>query len=627
MAVFTYIATAIVTYVTGAAVVAGTWAAFAVSVIATGLAAVTARLLGVGSRGSNTGGQDQGVRIQLPPATENKIPVIYGHAWQQGIITDARISNENKTMTYVITLSEKTQTGSWTAGDIYWNDQRLVFKADGFTVDYAVTSDNETNNNLNGLVRAWVYAGGSSSTYQIKGPTTPVAAYSIIPNTTSSYAMSDLVFAVMQLDYNNEKGVTGLPTMTFELTNSLKNPGLVWYDYMTSDRYGGGFDVNEVNSWTSIAAANTFSVYSISETIPTNQFVRWPANSATTTLSTLTSQVRYEINGVLSTGDTIKTNLEKLNLASASYTTYDHKTAEWKLIPNRAVTGTELTSTFLFTDDNIIGDISLTATNLEDLYNQLEVSYPNKNTRDQSDYYKFNLDSSLLNQLEPPNQLRINAAMVNNYIHAGRIGQIELLASRSDLLISFQADYSALQVEAGDVVRVSNSCYGFVEKPFRVTRVRETEGEDASLVSEIVAIEYSDSVYEDNTLTDMTFLGASGIPFAAGSAALPSPSAPTTSTINYNLFTIQSTVNNASYPVDAMEFFYATSSTGQFSFITSTPASGQFYANDVVTGTINSLPQGTYYFKARTRKGSNYSNLSSTSTAFAWSPTYDFGTG
>jgi hypothetical protein len=54
MAIFTAIATAIVTYATGAAVVAGTWAAFAVSVIATGLAAATARLIGgPGARGGS----------------------------------------------------------------------------------------------------------------------------------------------------------------------------------------------------------------------------------------------------------------------------------------------------------------------------------------------------------------------------------------------------------------------------------------------------------------------------------------------------------------------------------------------------------------------------------------------
>lgn len=628
MAVFTYIATAIVTGL-GFTVAAGTWAAFAVSVIATGLAGLTARLIGVGNRGG-AGSQDQGVRVQIPPATENKVPIVYGSAYQQGIITDARISDSNQTMTYVLALSEKTDTGSWSMGDIYWNDQRLVFKSTNTsTVDYSVTSDGANNENFRDLVKVYAWAGGSSSTNQIWGPTPPVPAYSVIPETTSSYNMSDLVFAVVQLTYNSDKGVTGLPTMTFQLTNSLKNPGEVWYDYMTNNRYGAGFTTTQVNTWTSIATDNTYSVYSISNTVPSNQFVRWPTYASTGTQFTATNQVRYEINGVLNTGDTVKTNLEKINLASASWTTFDHKSGQWKLIPNRALTTTETSQCFVFTDDNIIGDITLSATNLEDLYNQLEVSYPNKVLRDQSDFYKSNLDSALRNTLEADNQLRLTAAMVNNYIHAGRIGQIELLQSRQDLVITFQADYSALVIEAGDVIRVSNTTFGFVNKLFRVTRVRETEGEDASLVSEITAMEYDDAVYADSTLTDMSLSIGTGIPSISGSSGLPAPSTPVTVNTGSSQFDLSTTIDATSYPVDAVQFAWSSNYTTGFINLTETVGVSVFTAGTTVNQTVssNELGLGTYYFKARTRSGSTYSDYSSTSTSFFWDPVIDFGGG
>ena len=169
MAVFTYIATAIVTaagFAGAAGIAAGTWAAFAVSVIATGLAAITGRIVGVGRRGGNQP-QDQGVRVQLPPNTETKIPVVYGTAFQQGIITDARISDDNQTMTYVITLSEKTDTGNWSVGDIYWNDQRLNFYNDGYTVQSS-TVGGTTSTNFDNLVKVYVWAGGSDAANQIK---------------------------------------------------------------------------------------------------------------------------------------------------------------------------------------------------------------------------------------------------------------------------------------------------------------------------------------------------------------------------------------------------------------------------------------------------------------------------
>jgi hypothetical protein len=629
MAVFTYIATAIVTAYTGAAVVAGTWAAFAVSVIATGLAAITSRALGIGNKGGS-GTQDQGVRIQLPPATENKIPIVYGTAYQQGVITDARISNSNQTMTYVLTLSEKTQTGNWSLGDVYWNDQRLVFKsASTGTVDYAVAQDGTNNTNLRDLVRVYVWAGGSSSTYQIYGPTPAINAYDVIPDTTSSYAMSDLVFAVVQLDYNSDKGVTGLPTMTFQLENSLKNPGLVWYDYMTASRYGAGFAASDVNTQTSISASTTGSLYNISNEIPANQFVRWPTYSSTGTQTTATSQVRYEINGVLNTGDTLKTNIEKINLASASFTTYDHKTGQWSVIPNRAISIQEQAQCYEFTDDNIIGDISLTATNLEDLFNQVESSFPNKVFRDQTDYFKYSLPSQDLNQLETVNQQRINVAMVNNYIHAGRIGQIELLQSRFDLVINFQSDYTALQVEAGDIIKVTNTTYGFDQKLFRVSRIRETEGEEGSLVSEITAIEYSTDIFTENTLTDLSLSIGTGIPSQIGSSGLPAPAVPITTNTQSSQFDLQTTIDATSYPVDAVQFAYSLNSMTGYINLSETVGVSVFTAGTTVNQTVssNELGLGTYYFKARTRLGTNYSDYSSTSTSFYWDPVIDFGGG
>ena len=51
---------------------------------------------------------DPGQRIQLDPDTNNSIPVVYGRAFIPGIITDAALTNQNRTMWYCLTLCEKT---------------------------------------------------------------------------------------------------------------------------------------------------------------------------------------------------------------------------------------------------------------------------------------------------------------------------------------------------------------------------------------------------------------------------------------------------------------------------------------------------------------------------------------
>ena len=617
MAVFTYIATAIVT-AAGFAVTAGSFAAFAVSVIATGLAAVTSRLInGTGSRGGG-GTQDQGVRVQLPPNSELKIPVIYGRAFQQGIITDARISDNNSVMTYVLTLSEQTTTGTYTVNDVYWNDQRLAFQADGVTVSgsYVPSASGTTfSDNLNDLVKVYVYAGGSTSTYQIKGPTPAVNAYDIIPDCDASYQMNGLVFALVQLTYNGEKGVTSLPTMTFDINNSLKNPGLVWYDYMTNTRYGAGFTATQVNTTTSIDSVNTLSLYSVSNEIPPNQFI---GNTATTA-------TRYEINGIINTGDTVKTNLEKINLASSSFTSYDHKSGQWKVIPNRKLTQGELDNCYIFTNDNTVGEITLTATSLEDLYNQVEVSFANKNLRDQTDYFKYSLPLIDRNDLEPDNKTQINTALINDYIRAARIGYLELLQSRADLVVQFQATYDALQVEAGDVVKITNDVLGFENKLFRITRMRESESEDGQLLSEITAIEYTATIYTDFTITDATFLPSSNIPVAEDPASYPAPSVPVETSIGDITFFLESTIDSSSLPVDRVEFWATTNTATSGFLLTTAIKDGQFVANDVASGYVATLAQGTYYWRARTQAGTIYSPFSAWSASYYWEPNYDYG--
>jgi hypothetical protein len=352
------------------------------------------------------------------------------------------------------------------------------------------------------------------------------------------------------------------------------------------------------------------------------------ANTLTTRILgtvTGTNQVRYEINGVLNTGDTVRTNMEKINLASASWTTYNYKNGQWQIVVNRAVSNSEIAASYEFTDDNIIGEINLTSSNLEDLYNEVEVGFASRAVRDQSDYFRYNLPASELNTLEPVNKLQMQMSLVNNPIHAGRLGLLELNQNRYDLLISFTADYGALVCEVGDVVRVSNPIYGFDKKLFRITRIRETEGEDGTIAAEITAIEYNAKIYADTTLTNLTYTPLSGIPSQGSSSGLPAPSAPTVPSQYDFAFNLQTTINSASLPVDEVQFYYSSTSTSGFAWLVTVPATGQFYANDTVSATYVQLDPGDWYFKARTRLGENYSDFSSSSAVFTWAPTYPSG--
>lgn len=631
MPVFTYVASIIVAEVigiAGAAILGSAGVAFVTSAIALGLATITSRLINGAGGGDGGTQQNPGVRIQFPPATNNKIPIVYGSANTKGVITDARLGNSNKTMTYLLVLSEKTATGTFTIGDIFWNDQKLVFRAGAESHIVASSIDQNgfgtESTNYNGLIRMYVYAGGVDSTKQIF-PTggTAVNARTLLDESDTNYVLNELVFAVVQVDFSSEKGTTGLGQLTFQVNNTLKNPGDVWYDYVTNSRYGAGFTATSINTVTSIGSTST-SLKSLSDTIPSNQYLADGVTSST--------QVRYEINGVLSTGDVVKNNIDKICMSSACWTTYDFMQGKWKVIPNRAATATELANAFVFNDDNIIGDITVNATSLEDLYNSIQVEFASRKIRDQNDYYNAVIDPAERNTLEPDNALNLRLELCNNALHSGRIGLIELKQSRIDLIISFTAYHVALEVQAGDVVKITNDIFDFAEKLFRVTKTREMERDDGSITIEITALEYDADVYTDESLSDTAQNTGSGI--VSFTSSLPAPTRPhwdttpnTTSTHSVDIFDgavtpyfrLHSEVSSGSLPVANLEYFISTNTSTGFTSLVS--MSGNFTSGSASTSSnITGVAAGTYYFQARTGIGNRQSAFSTSSIALVWNP-------
>ena len=618
MAVFTAAATYLVTSFLGATFAATIAGTIVTSVVAAGIATVASRLInGGGGGGSGGTQQDPGVRIQLPPATDNKVPVIYGTVNTKSICVDARISDDNQQMTYVLILGEQTQTGTFTLGEVYWNDERLVFDtgANNYKVVSSIDQNGlgSTSTNLGGLIEMRVYAGSAqNSANQIFPSTNKVSAASYVGETTSTYQLNDLVYAVVKLTYSGEKGVTNLQQMTFEVQNSLSNPGLVLYDYLTSSRYGAGIDAAQIDTLSMTSTVTNTSLYSIANEIPPNQF---NSNGSTST------QARYVINGVMSTGETVKNNLEKITQACASWLTYDFGQGKWSVIVNRALGAGELASVVTYNDNSIIGEVSVNATNLEDLYNAIEVEFPSREIRDQNDYYRAEIAQVDRNDLEPDNKLSLRFDLINNSIHAQRLGLIELNQSRVDRTIQFRTDYSGLQTQAGDVIKIVNEVYGFEDTPaklFRVTRVREVENDDGGLFAEITGLEYDADVYGDSSITDYQPNIPSGIPIFGGPTSLPPPGVVSISQVftstNQPYFTIDSTIDATSGPIDRVYWYYSTSPSGT-NLVYITDEVGPFYAGQIVTDSIAGLPQGTYYLYAKALKDGAVSNASPDGTA------------
>lgn len=478
MAVFTAIATAIVGKVFAATIIGKV----VVGLIATGLAIGTSKLLGVYEKpksAAGSAGADAGVKIQLPPATDNKIPKLYGRNFTGSIIIDAEITNQNKTMTYAMVISEYSDEDIWTINDIYRDDGRLVFS--GATVTGVVDSNSGSADNISGKIRVRVYAGGSSAANQVFPVGDAQNAYDVFPGWTVNHTMEDLVFAVFEMDYDAENGLTGLGAITFDISTSLKNPANVLLDYLRNDRYGAGLS----NTFIDTASFDTWRDYS-------------SANVSYIDTANVTQQhSRYQIDGAIGTFSTVKENINKICLSGGAFFTYNNKIGKFGVVPSAPVSNATLANAFVCNDDNIVSSINIGSTELFSLYNAIEVEYPSVNQRDQTDVYYAELDPGVLNPNEPYNKLDYRLEMVNDGSRVSQLANIDLNQSRFNTIITFTADYSAMQVDVGDVIKLNSTLYGYVDRLFRVMRVTEKEDGEGVITVDLTLLEYSASVYDD----------------------------------------------------------------------------------------------------------------------------------
>ena len=447
MAVFTYIATAIVGsfLAAGATTILGSALLYStvVGVVAAGLGLITAKLLGVFDVPG--AGPDPGTKIQVAPSTDNKIGVAYGRNFMSGPITDVNISNQNKTMHYCITLSEVADghgTSTYTSNQVFWGDRKLNFT--GANVSSFTDPNSTAKEDWANKIRIRIYAGGTAAANQVFPTSGAVDATTMMPHwtNTTAYSMEDLVFAMIELDYDAENGLTGLGAMSFDLTNSKHNPGEVLFDYLKSDRYGCGLANADINITSILGTANTNMLGYCNEQI---DFTNNAGSAATID--------RFQINGYLSTFNSCMDNVDKICRNSATYFTFDGKLGQFSAVPNRAYLASELAAAFVLNDDNIVSKITITSTELYNTLNSVTVAFADQNRKDQTNTVISETPGSDRNTGEPDNNLEYRAELVNNNIHARQLGNIDLNQSREGMVVNLVGDYSCLQIDAGAVVK------------------------------------------------------------------------------------------------------------------------------------------------------------------------------
>ncbi len=420
---------------------------------------------------------DEGVRIQLEPSTDTKIPVLYGDAFYGGNITDAALSADVKTMTYALTLSEltgallDTNDPVYTFHDVYFNNNRVTFDTDGITVLKTTDSSGNDDESMSGLIKVYFYADGPLQPDGYSG-TTP-AADTIMPGWGAvTHPMTGLMFAIVEVTYNKAAGVNGLPDCQWHVENSASLPGDVFLDYMTNTSYGAGIAIADIDT-TTLTALQTYGSTGFSYTDGNSQ-----------------AQTGYiKINGLIDTSTEVLKNLEAMARSVNSWITYNIHNGKWELIVNEP--GTSAAS---FTDSNIVGEITVSGTSLTNLYNAADVKYQNTDILDKTDFVKMEIAPGDLYTNEPDTRLQINLPYTNKQSVAMRVGLQSLKQARLDKVITFKADYSYYNLNAGQLIDVTSSVYGYTNKVFRIINVVELDTRDG-IELKFTAQEYDASIY------------------------------------------------------------------------------------------------------------------------------------
>lgn len=224
---------------------------------------------------------------------------------------------------------------------------------------------------------------------------------------------------------------------------------------------------------------------------------------------------RYQINGLLDTAVPVLENIEKLCNASGSWLSYDIHEGKWGVVINQS--GTSIVS---FNDSNIIGNITVSGTGLQDLYNSVKVEFPHRELRDSADFITIEIPDGDRNPNEFDTTLNISYDVINEPVQADLLGFIELKQSRVDLVIKFAVDFSYINLKAGDIIDVTDSRFAFSNKLFRIVTITEVQDDEGPLLMEIIALEYDANVYSTADLFRYTRTDENGI-VTIGSIGVP----------------------------------------------------------------------------------------------------------
>ena len=271
------------------------------------------------------------------------------------------------------------------------------------------------------------------------------------------------------------------------------------FDFDNDDKaiyYVGGWPYNNANVDAAVRFPGTSNLTYHANVIRSNLLIGNAVMSSPNTANdsiVLGEEKNMTINGLVKTDKPVQDIQKQLLRHSGSMLNWELPEGRWKIVPNA---NADISGSKSFDDDNIVGEIKVTTSDITTFYNSARAQYVELNHNSVKEDIIVHTPDYELNTNESKHKMELSYPLCNSASEAQRKADVELKQNRLDKVINFTSDYTGMGIEPGDIFRITNSDYGFLNKTFRAVKVIESMDDDI-LTFSITGIEWTNETYND----------------------------------------------------------------------------------------------------------------------------------
>jgi len=343
------------------------------------------------------------------------------------------------------------------------------------------------------------YYDGTTSFVRIQkatGTTTQNANATLISESgglwTSDHKLSGIAYVYLRFRFNRDLW-SGIPQFACVIegkkifdprtgtTAYSRNPALILRDYMT-DSLGMNMSSTKINTSSITTAANICD--------------------ETQALASGGTETRYTADGMIDTGVTPRQNINDILTSMSGVLTYSN--GQFKMFA-----ASTSTATITLDENDVIGELTTQARlSRKDNFNSIKGKFLSEDTEwEQTDFPSLSPSTFVTEDNGEVIFRDFDLPFTTSQTMAQRIAKIQLYLARQPLTVSGTFKCTAFALDNNDLVKITNSRYGWSEKVFRVSSWSFDSGSNGVQVR-MTLVEYSATAYSWSTTEEQVLADA-----------------------------------------------------------------------------------------------------------------------